>query len=203
MPATRDITGRRFSSLVAVRRTGTDRSGHAVWLFRCDCGREKEIRATHVTGGTHHTCGHWLNKHGQSGTRLYRTWLQMKRRCETPVAQSYYRYGGRGIKVCSEWQDFVVFADWARSHGYDDTLEIDRLDNDGNYEPANCRFVTRTANNQNKANVRRYLIRGETLSIREAAEKYGIPIKAMKKRLLNWADTERAISEPLKTRRRS
>lgn len=91
-------------------------------------------------------------KHGESKIRLYRTWQQMKTRCYDSKSQGYKYCGGRGIKVCPEWKNnYIAFRDFALSHGYKDNLTIDRKDNNGNYEPSNCQFITR-AENVAKAN---------------------------------------------------
>jgi len=87
-------------------------------------------------------------KHGFRNTRLYRVWKGMKQRCYLPTFDSYKTYGARGIKVCDEWHEFIPFKDWALSHGYSDDLCIDRIDNDGNYEPDNCQFLTRSENSR-------------------------------------------------------
>lgn len=90
-------------------------------------------------------------KHNKSHTRLYSIWNGMKTRCYRTYHQSYSNYGGRGIKVCEEWyDDFEAFEKWALSNGYTDNLSIDRIDNDGNYCPENCRWVTRAQQNANK-----------------------------------------------------
>ena len=89
--------------------------------------------------------------HGQKGTRLYTIWQNIKARCERPTATHYHRYGGRGIVMCNEWKiQFIKFKEFADANGYNDSLQIDRIDNDGNYEPLNCRFVTASENAQNR-----------------------------------------------------
>ncbi len=94
-----------------------------------------------------------LTTHGESYTRLHGIWCHMKTRCKCPTAQAYSYYGGRGISVCKEWDEsFVVFRDWANSNGYTEQLELDRADVNGNYEPGNCRWATRT---QQMANTRK------------------------------------------------
>lgn len=91
-----------------------------------------------------------MTSHGQSKTRLYRIWQSMKGRCERPSCTGYPEYGGRGIKVCDEWHDFMTFHAWAHSHGYKDDLSIDRIDNGGDYCPENCRWATNYQQMQNR-----------------------------------------------------
>lgn len=86
----------------------------------------------------------------KSSTREYNIWRLMKRRCYNQNDPSYYLYGGRGIKVCKEWQSSSNFLKWAYENGYADNLEIDRIDPDGNYEPSNCRWVTKAENQKRK-----------------------------------------------------
>lgn len=89
-------------------------------------------------------------KHGMCGTRLYRIWEGMKHRCNYKKSDSYYLYGGRGITVCDEWKEFVPFMDWALTNGYNDSLTIDRIDNDKGYSPNNCRWATQSEQSYNK-----------------------------------------------------
>lgn len=121
-------------------------------------------------------------KHGYSRDPIYPIWTNMIARCNNSKKDHYDRYGGRGIKVCDEWYDISVFADWAYSNGYEKGLQIDRIDNDGNYCPSNCRFVTHTQNLRNTS-INKYLtICGETKCLSEWAEDYGIHYK----RLASW-----------------
>jgi len=89
-------------------------------------------------------------KHGMKKTRLYNIWCAMRYRCTCTKGDKYKNYGSRGITVCSEWQKFIPFMEWALEHGYKDGLTIDRRNNDGNYEPSNCRWVTMKVQNNNK-----------------------------------------------------
>jgi hypothetical protein len=91
-----------------------------------------------------------VTTHGVSKTRLYSIWSGMMERCGNKASQAYKDYGGRGIKVCPEWHDILAFKDWAENNGYDPNLQIDRRNNDGNYAPENCRWVTPLTNANNK-----------------------------------------------------
>jgi hypothetical protein len=96
---------------------------------------------------------HYLYKHGREPRQLYQVWKGIRERCSDPKNSKYNRYGGRGITVCCEWQsEYMPFRNWALTHGWRPGLEIDRRNNDGNYTPKNCRFVTRAVNCQNRSN---------------------------------------------------
>lgn len=146
-----DLTGKRFGHWLVLIRTTNSKIGHPRWLCRCDCGREKIVQGGNLRNGGSKSCQNCQNKgnykHGLRRTRLYNVWANIIKRCENPNATHYERYGGRGIRICSEWRKrFMVFRRWALSHGYKDGLTIDRIDNDGNYEPSNCQFITRGEN---------------------------------------------------------
>lgn len=105
-------------------------------------------------------------KHGYRRHPLYRLWSLIKTRCCNPACEAYPRYGGRGITICNEWKDnFIPFRDWALTNGYEQGLEIDRINNDGNYEPTNCHFVTRRENSNNRRNNKKITAFGETKTV--------------------------------------
>ena len=114
----KDLTGQRFGKLVAIKACGK-KEKKTVWLCKCDCGNEIEVVGTALSSGNTKSCGCITKKHGMFGTRIYNVWHTMKERCYVPSQSSYKNYGGRGIKVCDEWQEFIPFMKWAYANGYD------------------------------------------------------------------------------------
>ena len=130
------------------------------YLVQCACGHTFKTRADKYKTKPPKLCKPCSLKvgsptHKGSKTRLYRTWRNVLNRCYLKSAKYYENYGGRGITVYREWESgFEPFRDWAMDNGYDDTLTIDRINNDGNYTPSNCRWVTRTIQSQNTRKLR-------------------------------------------------
>ena len=153
-----DITGMKFTRLTALKIVGKTKDNRPAWLCRCDCGNEVVVSEHSLKQNRTKSCGCYKRdmhlkshyKHGRCGTRLYRIWNNMRNRCDRPSSDNYKWYGGRGISYEKEWSDFSSFAAWAIANGYDDSLELDRIDTNGNYTPDNCRFVTHRMNCQNR-----------------------------------------------------
>lgn len=136
-------------------------------------------------------------KTGQYKSRLYHTWINMKTRCHTPTAWEYKNYGARGIIICEEWRhDFKAFYDWAMGNGYTDDLTIDRIDNDGNYCPENCRWVDRVTQNRNQRNSRWFTYKGETKHLFDWADEFGINRNTLVGRLHRGWSIEKALETP-------
>lgn len=154
-----DLTGKRFGRLAVLNRATNDHGRPARWNCLCDCGNKTTVVGTHLRRGESKSCGCLqkelvgirARKHGLSHTTLYYVWQGMKRRCIDPNHKEFDSYGGRGISVCSEWADnYPAFHEWMMAHGYKRGLQIDRIDNNGNYCPGNCRIVTQHENALNR-----------------------------------------------------
>ena len=141
--------------------------------------------------------------HNMSYSRLYRIHNLMKARCFNPKHTHYKNYGGRGIKVCDEWMKFETFMEWAFSNGYKENLELDRIDNDKNYEPNNCQWITHKKNNNKRGNNRIIELNGQAKTLAEWAEIYNISSNTIWSRLERGWETEKAITTlPKNTGRR-
>jgi len=168
---------------------------------KCFCGKIFTALKNNITRGHTRSCGclkylH-VSYHGLRGTPIYSSWDSMVQRCTNPKAAHYRNYGARGISICTEWRDFKTFHAWAIANGWAEGLEIDRRDNNGNYEPSNCRWVTHAENNLNKRTNRLVTYAGQTKTLKEWSDLTGLRYKTIQGRLdiLKW-DTEKALTTP-------
>jgi len=182
----RDITGKKFNRLTAIKKDGYANDGqHIAWVFRCECGKIIRTRADMVVRGTVKSCGCLTKEksaeacrkratHGMRGTRIYREWNSMLYRCNPKNKRVRHNYYDRGITVCDEWRMFEPFYEWAISNGYDDKLTLDRIDNNKGYTPDNCRWVDmKTQSRNTRCNVF-ITYMGETHCMTEWGEIMGI-----------------------------
>jgi hypothetical protein len=123
----------------------------------------------------------------------------MKRRCNNKNYHEYYLYGGRGIKHCCEWSEFEPFYDWAIQNGYKDDLSIDRINQNGNYEALNCRWVSCKVQSNNRRSNKEVTYDGVTMNLKQWSEKLGVKYKALSRRLIEGWTVEDAFNRPLKT----
>lgn len=201
-----DLTGRRFGRWMVLGYVGASPGRASYWLCRCDCGTERAVHSSRLRSGDSQACGCRRTSpnlsHGKWGTPEYNSWAGMLRRCTTPTNPKYPEYGGRGIKVCQRWNEsFQAF--------YDDmgprpssAHSLDRIDNDGDYEPSNCRWATRAEQQSNRRVNHLVTYNGETLTVKQWAEKMGISEVTLLGRLRSNWPVKRALTEPVRKRKR-
>ena len=197
--------GEKYGRLTIIELVGKTAHGSKQYHCLCDCGNETIVLGTELRRGHTKSCGclfkevqlKTMTKHGKRYTRIYEIWVGMKQRCENPNKKAYEHYGGRNICICKEWHSFEAFYDWAMANGYKEGLSIDRINNNGNYEPANCRWVTVKEQQNNRRNSHFIEAFGERHTIAEWAEITGLNYGTLKSRLKRGWAVERAL-QPLK-----
>lgn len=156
-----DLTNQKFHFLTVIKRieNRVEKNGkqRAQWLCKCDCGNYHASTTYLLTSGSVKSCGCFKfasrnSTHGLTKTRLHQIWSHMRKRCNCKTDKNYSNYGGRGIKICDEWNDFLNFYNWSMENGYEEHLTIDRIDVNGNYEPSNCRWISFEEQQRNKTN---------------------------------------------------
>lgn len=207
-----DLTNQKFGRLTVIKRV--DQKTPIRWLCKCECGNLKEVYATHLRSGNTLSCGclareiavkmgHQRDigkrsfKHGDFGTKLYGIWAGMKRRCYNRNTKYYADYGGRGIKVCEEWQEYINFKQWAVSAGYKEGLTIERINVDFDYLPDNCKWISIHEQNLNKRNSVRIEYQGKIYSLKEIAAITGLKERTIQGRYeRGW--TTKKLFDPTK-----
>ena len=199
----KDMTGETYGKLT-VRSRAERKGGYtgAFWNCECECGNTIVASGNDLRRGHTKSCGcmkgtNQRTTYEHRGTQIYRTWVNIKTRCYNKNQKSYQHYGGRGITVCKEWREnFREFYDWAMANGYQEGLTIDRKDNDGNYEPSNCRWVTRKEQMNNYRGNHLVTIDGETHTITEWSKITGVPAGRIVARInkLGW-EPEKAVTD--------
>lgn len=181
-----DYTGQRINYLTVVRFIpANEREGYSInkdtrrWLCKCDCGKYVRVRSDQLKDRRINSCGCMAGKlsgdkhkkHGMKNTRLYRIWHGMKCRCNNQSSKDFGRYGGRGVSVCSEWaNDFSCFYNWAIANGYNETLSLDRKDNEKGYCPENCRWINNKWQCRNRRDNVYVTYKGDSKTIAELCD---------------------------------
>lgn len=198
--------GKKFNRLTVIG-TGYRRGDRPAVLCECECGNKHIVRRSFLISGAVKSCGCLQReitsknktKHGKTGTRLYSIWQGMKSRCKYEGSKIYKYYGGRGITYCKEWEKFEPFYKWAMENGYQNNLTLDRIDNDGDYEPDNCRWVTMDVQVKNSRHNKYYKIGDDVKCLSEWCDIFDRNYKTIQSRLtLGW-DIEKALTVPTGT----
>lgn len=203
-----NLVGKRYGRLLVVSKSNSH-NGHTRWLCKCDCGNECIVHGTSLKTGNTTSCGCYKRENAkklystvrQNDKHLYAVWNGIKQRCNNKNNSSYHNYGGRGIKMDKTWaNNYKSFYDWAISSGYESGKQIDRIDNNGNYEPQNCRFVDQEIQANNKRNVKLYTLNGVAKSLPQWCREYNLDYYLVRQRVckLGW-DIADALSKPKQT----
>lgn len=194
-----DLKGMKFGMLTVVDRGNNSKEGRARWNCICECGQSTLVMGKNLRNGDTGSCGCRIGgrTHGMSSTRIYKVWTDMKIRCRTSGSPKYKNYGERGIEICDEWyDDFVTFYDWAIKNGYEETLTIDRIDVNGDYEPDNCRWATMKEQASNKRDTLYIDIEGERKSCAAWAEMSGLTTSCIHHRHVLYGWSGGALLQP-------
>lgn len=196
-----DMAGQRFGRWTVLRTTAkVDGDTHTQWICECECGTVKRVNGGSLRRGQSKSCGCMAAeltakrndglRHGMSGTPEHRAWVDMKSRCSNGNDSRYQSYGGRGIAICERWSSFENFyADMGKRPSCNHSL--DRIDNDGNYEPRNCRWATRGQQQANRRNTLTVTAAGINLPMSEWSRVVGVSYSALTyRRSAGWPDDE-------------
>lgn len=211
MGALINLKGMRFGRLVVDSISHKDGDGRIHWNVSCDCGNTKTINGKSLRRGLTKSCGclnkevvkSIMTKHGLSDTQIYQVWLAMKNRCYNEKVEGYDRYGGRGIKVCGRWLGGSGFQNFMSDMGErPDGMTIERIDNDKDYSPDNCRWATMKEQCRNKRSNRWLEHNGEKRLISEWASHIGIGLSTLVGRLERGWSIKRALETPTNKNKR-
>ena len=187
------MIGKKFGKLTVLKETGKNNRG-ILFLCSCECGKEKVFPGKDLRSGNNKSCGCLTKTHGLTGTKMYRAWQNMKKRCDNEENTDYKNYGGRGIKYCEKWESFEGFYEDMNS-GYSEELTLDRIDVNGPYCKDNCRWITTREQNNNRRSNRIVEYKGDALTVAKMAEKYNVDYELFRHRISSGWDVERALFE--------
>ncbi|MBT2657451.1 hypothetical protein J7E81_19825 [Bacillus sp. ISL-18] len=208
-----NLIGERFERLVviAIGEPAIMPNGkkQLQWLCVCDCGQFTLQTTGNLKGKRAKSCGCYKKEnppkktHGQAGKRLYKIWQGMIQRCTNKNHTQWHDYGGRGIRICTEWLTFEPFYRWSMENGYEDHLTIDRIENNKGYNPLNCRWADMFVQAKNKRSNTYFYYKGEQLILADISRKYGVPMSALSTRIyqFKWS-IEKAVETPVKDKKK-
>lgn len=209
MDGIKDLTNQKFGKWTVLNRAEDyiDKHGHHHRKWHCICGcdkqTERDVLESSLLHGSSTSCG--CNRarpiHGLSGSRIKRIYYNMHSRCENPNTPKYENHGGRGICICKEWSGkngLTNFYNWAMKNGYQDNLTIDRIDNNGNYEPTNCRWTDYNSQNRNKRDNVYITINGVSKVVEDWSKECGVSSLTIQKRLNDGIEGEDLL-KPIST----
>lgn len=202
-----NIIGKKFGKLTVLEELKSTKKGdwHKHLKCLCECGRISYPTKTEVLNGRVKSCGCRIREiakklnttHGLSKTRIYNIWQGIKARCFNKNLKGYKNYGGRGVIICNEWlANFMNFYNWSINNGYQDNLTIDRIDNNGNYEPNNCRWVDMKTQQKNRTNNNLITYNGKTLCLIEWERITGIKSNTIRERIKRGWTIKQALETP-------
>lgn len=203
-----NLIGQKFERLLVIQSAKKDKWGKSQWLCQCDCGREKIILDFNLKSGNTKSCGclqiekmiQRFTKHGHSKrnkwSKTYKSWLDMNRRCNNPNDKDYCNYRGRGITICKRWKKFINFLEdmGEQPRG----LQIDRINNDGNYCKSNCRWATRKEQGRNRRNNHLITFNSKTQCLVAWAEEFQIHRGTLFARINQGWSIEKALRTQVK-----
>ena len=202
MGTLKDLTGNHYGYLEVIKQDTSSKFKNTKWICKCQCGKIKSIQGISLKNGKTKSCGcqshknlKGINKtHGMTRTHIYQEWLSMRKRCR-PNSNDAKTYYNRGIRVCQEWDNnFLSFYEWAINNGYDDSLSLDRIDNDAGYFPSNCRWIDIRKQQGNKSNTVKVLYNGQEYCLRTLCTELGFSYKTVYSRYTRLKTTNKPIS---------
>ena len=196
-----EMIGLKFSKLTVVSSAGVDKHQKRIWSCICECGNTTVVATTQLRLGKTQSCGCFKTEvhtiHGDHKSLEYYAWRSMRNRCKDQNTKYYGKYGGRGIKVCERWENYLHFlADMGRKPTKSHSL--DRIDNDGDYTPENCRWATKSEQTKNRSTTVWLEHEGKKMLVQDWANEVGLPYTTLYARLRNGWDVARALNTPKK-----
>lgn len=203
-----DLTGKKFGRLTVIERDYEKKSGgktpRVYWKCSCECGNITVVQSDSLRSGYTTSCGCYgkeqrlkvQTKHGLSGTRIERIYYNMISRCYNSNTPKFKNHGGRGIKVCEEWlgeNGLTNFNEWAINNGYDKSLTLDRINNDGDYAPNNCRWTTNEIQHKNRRTTIYIEFNGERKTVQEWSKELDIPTNTIYGRYFKGLEPEEIL----------